>query len=183
MLEELFSRRPLSFLGALLFVLHPIRTEGVASIVGRAESLSAFFILSGWWAYVRQRKDGGAGWLGLSAVLFLLAILSKESAFSFVALLPLTDFLLGGGRIGGLRPALIRYLPYVGGSLAFTFALRVKILGGFMPLYINTSSNPLVNAGGWSRFLTATWVFGRYLWLLIFPHNLRRITPSMKSRL
>ena len=41
-----------------------------------------------------------------------------------------------------------------------------------MPLYINPSSNPLVDADAWSRFLTATWVFARYLWLLIFPHNL-----------
>jgi len=171
LLEELFSRRPLSFLSALLFVLHPIRTEGVASIVGRAESLSAFFILAAWWAYVRQRKEGGARWLTLSLVSFFLAVLSKESAFSFIALLPLTDFLLGGGKIGGLRPALIRYVPYAA-VLAFTLALRVKILGGVMPLYINPSSNPLVNAGGWSRFLTATWVFGRYLWLMIFPLQL-----------
>ena len=170
-LEELFSRRPLSFLSAVLFVLHPIRTEGVASIVGRAESLSAFFILLGWWAYIRQRKKGGPHWLALSAAFFLLAVLSKESAFSFIALLPLTDFLLGGGRLGGFRPALVRYLPHIA-VLAFTITLRARILGGLMPLYINPSSNPLVDADGWSRFLTATWVFARYLWLLIFPHNL-----------
>jgi tetratricopeptide (TPR) repeat protein len=171
LIEELVSRRPLSFLSALLFILHPIRTEGVASIVGRAESLSAFFILAGWWAYVRQRKEGGPRWLALSLASFLLAVLCKESAFSFIALLPLADFLLGGGKMGGLRPALLRYLPYAA-ILAFTLALRVKILGGVMPLYINPSSNPLVNADGWSRFLTATWVFGRYLWLLIFPLQL-----------
>src|SRR5262249_31367829 len=63
------------------------------------------------------------------------------------------------------------YLPF-GAVLVFTLGLRVKILGGVMPLYINPSSNPLVNAGGWSRFLTATWVFARYLWLLVFPYHL-----------
>lgn len=173
-LQALFSRREISFLTALLFALHPIRTEGVASVVGRAEVLSAFFMLLSWYAYLKNRKERGFGWLWLSSGLFLLAALSKESAVIFVALLPLTDFVLhrqeSQGRLG-YREAVMRYLPF-GLAVFLVLGLRYWILGGFAPLYINPASNPLAKADAWARFLTATNVFARYLVLLVFPLNL-----------
>ncbi len=172
--EALFSRRTLSLLTALLFILHPIRTEAVASIVGRAESLSAGFALAAWLLYIWYHRSGRKRWLWYSSALFVMAVLSKESAFAFVALLLLTDYILGKGKPRDFffgRSALIRYLPY-GLAIAFTFLLRYWILGGLAPLYINPRSNPLVGASVWPRLLTATNVFGRYLGLLVWPMSL-----------
>lgn len=171
LLEELFSRRDFSFLSALFFVLHPIRTEAVASVVGRAENLSTFFLLLAWWCYVRCRKGASSFSIGLSALLFVLATLTKESAFAFIALPPLADFFLGAGDLKQrFAPGrtMLRYLPYAAG-IVFSLTLRHLVLGGMTPLYINPSSNPLAHHDGWARFLTATNVFGRYFWLLIFP--------------
>jgi hypothetical protein len=174
LLEELFARRVLSLLTALFFVLHPIRTEAVASIVGRAESLSACFVLAGWLLYVRHCKSGRVRWLGLSIALFVLAVLSKESAFAFVALLPVTDYVVGKGKPREIllkRAALSRYAAFAAAA-ALILALRYWVLGGLAPLYVNPRMNPLAGAPAWPRFLTATGVFGRYLGLLFWPMNL-----------
>jgi tetratricopeptide (TPR) repeat protein len=174
LLEELFARRMLSLLTALFFVLHPIRTEAVASIVGRAESLSACFVLVAWLLYIRHCKTGRIRWLGLSAAVFVLAVLSKESALAFVALLPATDFILGSGKLREIflkRAVLGRYLAFVL-AVALVLLLRYWVLGGLAPLYVNPRSNPLAAAPAWTRFLTATNVFGRYLGLLLWPMNL-----------
>ncbi len=171
-LQALFLRPELSLLSALMFVMHPIRTEAVASVVGRAESLSAFFVLLAWWAYLRHMRLRRAGWLWVSAGSFVLAALTKESALSFVLLLPLTDYMLSRNLRGLVnRATVLRYLPF-GIAAALVLGLRYWVLGGFAPLYINPDSNPLVKTGAWVRFLTATDVFARYLMLLIFPLNL-----------
>ena len=178
LVELLFQRRGLAFLSALLFVLHPIRTEGVASIVGRTESLSTLLLLAAWWGYgCYRRKSKGGAWLVLSLVTFFLATLTKESAYSFVALVPLTDYVRSAGERGKLSgrfpmpQTLWVYLAYAL-VLAASLGLRYWVLGGLAPLYINPSSNPLAGESTWVRFLTATYVFARYVWLLLFPLNL-----------
>ncbi len=173
-MEALFSRRALSFLTALFFILHPIRTEAVASIVGRAESLSAVFALAAWFFYIRHRQLGQFMWLWLSAAGFVLAVLSKESAYAFLALVPLTDYILQIGKPHQPywnRMIFLRYAPFALATI-LTLGLRYWILGGLAPLYINPGSNPLGQVTAWPRFLTATHVFGRYLSLLIWPVNL-----------
>jgi len=173
-LELLFARRAFSFLSSLFFVLHPIRTEGVASIVGRAESLSALFLLLAWYAYIKCRKDHKGKWLWLSAICFALAALCKESAFAFIIFPLFTDWVLERGRPAAQlfnRAAVWRYLPF-GATLLVVLALRVIILGGLSPLYINPNSNPLAALGIWGRSINATSVFARYLGLLILPINL-----------
>ncbi len=172
--EGIFRRRTLSFLTAAIFLLHPIRTEGVASVVGRAEILSAFFMLLAWAAYLRACRLASSLSMIISVCAFIAACLSKESALCFPALPVLTDLVTGKGPIRErfpLRRSLERYLPY--GLAAGTVVLiRYIVLGGFAPLYINPLSNPLMNADEWSRWLTATYVLGRYLILLIAPIHL-----------
>jgi tetratricopeptide (TPR) repeat protein len=155
---ELFANRSFALWSGLLFALHPIRTEAVAYVVGRAESMAAFFFLLAWWLYLRRQP-------AISAAAFLLAVLSKESAFTFLALPLLSDFLTAR------RPSLIRYLPFAGAAAA-ALGLRRAVLGGFAPLHINPAANPLAAAPAAARLLTATVVCGKYLWLLLFPMSL-----------
>jgi protein O-mannosyl-transferase len=174
LLQELFARPVLSLAAGVFFALHPIRTEAVASVVGRAEILSAFFILSAWILYARAHKSDRWAGFALSAALFGLALLTKESAFSFPALLILTDLFTESGAFRRrFAPAALlrRYAPFVVAGV-LVLALRYAVLGGLTPLYINPASNPAASAAGWPRFLTATYVFARYLWLLLVPVNL-----------
>jgi len=54
-------------------------------------------------------------------------------------------------------------------AAAAALALRSAVLGGIAPLAVSASSNPLVGVGTATRLLTATAVFGKYLWLLVWP--------------
>ena len=157
-IRELFGEGTFAFWSGLLFALHPIRTEAVAYVVGRAESLAALWFLAAWWLYLRERR-----WLAAGA--FALAMLSKESAFAFLAVLPLSDWVR---RRGFGRETVWRYAPVAAAAVA-VMGLRYAVLGGFAPLYVNPTSNPLAAAGTAERLMTATAVLARYLWLLVFP--------------
>src|SRR5262247_2603626 len=63
---------------AVVYVVHPVQTEAVVSIVGRSE-LAAGFFFAAWLAFRKGRT-----WL--SALAYFLAVLSKESAITFPAI-------------------------------------------------------------------------------------------------
>ena len=97
----LFLRRLLSdghgLIGALLFAAHPVHTEAVTSIVGRAELLAAFFTLSALYIHSLRPADGSrrlAGGLLLPG-LYLLGIFSKENVITLPLALVALDFHLG----------------------------------------------------------------------------------------
>lgn len=73
---------------ALIFAVLPIHTEAVASIVGRAELLSALFLISSW--LLLLEKQTPLKWLAALAA-FTLALLSKESAAIFPFLFILSE--------------------------------------------------------------------------------------------
>ncbi|HYM11212.1 MAG TPA: DUF1736 domain-containing protein [Bryobacterales bacterium] len=158
LIAELFADRTFALWSGLLFALHPIRTEGVAYIAGRTESLAALFFLLAWWLYLRPERR----FVAFAALAFFLAVLSKESAFTFLAVPPLTDYVLRR------RPDPLRYAALAAAAAA-ALGLRYVVLGGFAPLYINPASNPLAHAALATRLLTAAVVLGKYLWLLLFP--------------
>ena len=79
---------------AICFAVLPIHTEAVASIVGRAELLSALFLIVSW---LLAMEITPVRWVG-SLVCFGLALLSKESAAIFPALLILGDRFVHGEK-------------------------------------------------------------------------------------
>jgi len=75
----LFNTKILSFLTSILFVVHPVHTEAVTYISGRADSLAALFILLCLIFYIKQTtslKKRSMYFLILFS--YLLAVLSKE---------------------------------------------------------------------------------------------------------
>jgi hypothetical protein len=79
----------------LLFATHPVHVEAVASIVGRAEVLSAIFFLLALLAYIRAcdadskahttTSPAAVQWVGVSLACVALAVLSKEQGVTVVA--------------------------------------------------------------------------------------------------
>jgi len=154
-IEELFQDRRFAFWSGVLFALHPIRSEGVAYVAGRAEPLAALFFLAAWWCYLRRRWAAGA-------VAFLLAALSKESAFTFLLIPVLSDV------VRRRKPEPIGWAGFALAAAA-ALGLRHAVLGGVAPLAISHSANPLAAAPAAARLFTAVEVAGRYVWLLLFP--------------
>ena len=77
-----------AFAAALIFAVHPIHTEAVSSIVGRAEILAAGFIFAAWILHLKDRPIP-------ALICFALALLSKESAVVFLPLLLVGDYARG----------------------------------------------------------------------------------------
>ena len=74
-----------AFVAALLFALHPAQTEAVTYISGRSSSLMACFYLSAVLVYL-----SGGPWV-YSALLFILAVATRETAVTLPAALLLCE--------------------------------------------------------------------------------------------
>ena len=80
LLTLLFQDRLLSFFASLLFVVHPLHTEAVTYISGRADPLSGLFILLSLLLYVGYNDKQKLSSYLLMLLTYALALLSRESA-------------------------------------------------------------------------------------------------------
>lgn len=114
LIERLFRDRLLSFLTSILFVIHPVHTEAVAYISGRADPLVLIFLLL---ALIYYDK----GSLLAPVFFFAMALLSKESGLIFPALLLAYHIALRK------KPSMRQVAPIVA-TLAMYVALRLTLL-------------------------------------------------------
>lgn len=108
--------------GAALFAVHPLGSEAVLWAVGRAELLSAGFGLGAFALFLTDGPGRRRAWarLGGSLALFLLALLSKESAAAWLGIrlrvagrcaTDRSPALGAGARAGSELPRGLRDLP------------------------------------------------------------------------
>jgi len=158
-----------AFALAAIWGLHPVLTESVTNIVGRADLLAAFGVLAGLLCHVRGASAAGPrrmAWLTGLVAAQTVGLFSKESAAVLPGMMLLYD-LTWFERAKWSRRAVayaVVALPFV----AF-FYLR----GGLhAPMRIDFTENPLVSAGFWTARLTAVKVVGKFLWLFFWPAHL-----------
>ena len=85
-----FTRRTdAALVGGLLWALHPLHTEAVAYVAGRADPMHAALLLGAFWCWMRSIDTGSRRALLWSLALLGAALLSKERAVMFVILPPL----------------------------------------------------------------------------------------------
>jgi len=163
LLQSVFQASPdgkaVALACAVLFAAHPIHTEAVTSVVGRAELLAAGFLLAAWILHIRDREIG-------ALLCFALALLSKESAVVFLPLVAIGDY-----ARGGWKPA-TRYLRIAGLTILYVGVLW-KVQGGrFGPADIPRLDNPLAGIpAGW-RIANALRVAWKYVGLQFYPATL-----------
>jgi len=148
-----------AFAAALLFAVHPIHVEAVASIAGRAELFAAGFLLAAWLLHLKDRFVP-------SLICFALALMSKESAVVFLPLAMLGDYARGHWK----RSA--RYLA-IGGVTLLYLGVLWRVQGGrFGEAHIPLINNPLAALPvGW-RVLNAIRIAWKYVGLQLFPATL-----------
>ena len=159
-------------LATLLFMAHPVHSEVVANIKSRDELLGfLFLILALNFLFNSIRATGRKTvHLILSAFFFLLALLSKESAVTFIAVFPLALFFFSDLKTQKiLLLSSVFIIP-----LCIYFGLRMNALSDLTQRdkvqAINNSLVDAPNAG--ERIATAIAVQGKYLRLLLIPHPL-----------
>ena len=157
----LFAELWPAFAMAALWAVHPVLTESVTNVVGRADLLAALGVLAGLLCYTRVPNS--KRWLGPLAAASVVAVFSKESGVVLLAVMLLYDVAFPGWKT--------RAVGYVAALLpmAIFFVVRHSVLSHAPSLLISFGDNPLLGVDFWTARLTAIKVLGHYLWLLIWP--------------
>ncbi len=159
---ELTGQVFFSLFASLVYVVHPVNVAGVAYISGRAEPLSAVFLLVSLLLYIKARKKKKVlAWACyfFSCISYVGGFLSKEMVLALPALLVLYDLCFERRiRIKRLLPYVIICSLYVVSRLTI---LRFTVFSGVKEML------PLA-----TRLMVAPYLVLRYLRLLFFPFDL-----------
>ncbi len=165
------------FITCLLYVAHPIHTEAVANIKGRDEIMTMLGGIIALWASLKYYHSKSGKWNILVLVSFFIALMSKENAITFLAVVPL--MYMAFKRLSLINS--LKYLwPFLVSTIAF-LAIRTAVLGmDFGSNSMELMNNPFLKLSGASwvpfsggeKLATIFFTLGKYVWLLIFPHPL-----------
>ena len=112
------SDKSVPFWTALVFFIHPLTTETITYISGRASGLMAFLYLSAFFLYIKASKGEAPApvrrlYLAGAVVSYLLSFGAKETAMTFPLVLVLWDVLLPQTKAVSLRRTLvINHVPF-----------------------------------------------------------------------
>ncbi len=168
----------LATVATLLFAVHPLHTEVVANVIGRAELGSTLFVLLACFAAARSARSSGsvsvAAFAGLTMLLLLTATLWKESSLTACILIPYFAFLTSPGEHGRIF-RFTRMLPVVSavlGAALMSLLLRRYALGDNFTLHQDGRiwpENPIFHLSFTERIIPSFKIFGDYIRLLVLP--------------
>ncbi|XP_021924796.1 transmembrane and TPR repeat-containing protein 1-like isoform X2 [Zootermopsis nevadensis] len=172
-----------NFAGAagVLFAAHPIHTEAVTGIVGRADVLACVFFLLSFLVYHGHSGGPGSVSVLLSAVLGGLSMLAKETGVT-VMLVNLTYDLYRSWHF--IRRSLLevrwneetlhfsRRAAKVLMSLSLLLVFRLALLQGSLPKFSNQDNPAAFHPCRHVRFLTFCYLAAFNCWLLLCPATL-----------
>jgi tetratricopeptide (TPR) repeat protein len=176
MVARVFQDRTIATVAALLFAAHPLHCEAVANVVGRAEVLATVLLLAGLLVLVgAHRAWPTVGRSAAAAVLFFLALLAKETAVCYPAIVAVVLHETHAARGRNVRSLLLRaaillapiaiYLPLRAAALEGSLMARGELSALFNPLF-------LVHDDLLRRMLAAFTVLGHYVRLTLLPQRL-----------
>jgi tetratricopeptide (TPR) repeat protein len=153
----------------LIWFFHPLHTEVVANIKGLDEILAFLLVLLSLKACLNYLQNKQPLPLALAFVYFFLALLAKESAITWLAVIPLIIYFF--------RPEQLKNSLSLLGVLLVSgllwFGLRYKIVGaGLENVADNLMNDPFLESSSSEKYATIMYTLGKYLQLLFFPHPL-----------
>jgi tetratricopeptide (TPR) repeat protein len=154
---------------AAIWGLHPVLTEAVTNIVGRAELLAALGVLAGLLCHVKGASASGrrrVAWLAGLAAAQAVGLFSKENGAVLPGIMLLYDLTWPERATWRRRAA-----AYAAAALPIALYLYLRS-GVHIHMVVEFTENPLVSAGFWTARLTAVKVIGKYLWLFLWPARL-----------
>ncbi|XP_011949722.1 PREDICTED: transmembrane and TPR repeat-containing protein 1 isoform X5 [Cercocebus atys] len=193
--KTVFKNRGLAFVTALLFAVHPIHTEAVAGIVGRADVLACLLFLLAFLSYNRSLDQGCVGesfpstvspfFLLFSLFLGTCAMLVKETGITVFGVCLVYDLFSLSNKedksylrassnrnfLLTMRPFLKRAILVVSYVLVILY-FRLWIMGGSMPLFSEQDNPASFSPYILTRFLTYSYLLAFNVWLLLAPVTL-----------
>uniref|UniRef100_A0A9J7ZTQ8 dolichyl-phosphate-mannose--protein mannosyltransferase n=2 Tax=Cyprinus carpio TaxID=7962 RepID=A0A9J7ZTQ8_CYPCA len=180
-----------SFLAALFFASHPVHTESVAGIVGRADLLCALFFQLSFLVYCKAFQGGDKKfsvlWIFGSILLCAVAMLCKEQGITVLGVNAAYDILMvcnlniyelahqllsrrKSADIGGLvRSGLLMRLAllFLGGS--FLLYARWRIMGTGPPSFTEVDNPASFAENVILRIVNYNYYYSLNAWLLLCP--------------
>jgi tetratricopeptide (TPR) repeat protein len=149
---------------AAVWAVHPVLTESVTNIVGRADLLAGIALLGGLLLYLDQRL-----WtIAPLFVLTLVGVFSKESAVTVAGVILLYELAFPSPGIRRRLPRMLAVLV----PIVLMLIQRAAVLAASAPTQFPFTDNPLVAAPFWPARFTALTVIARYLVLLLWAATL-----------
>jgi protein O-mannosyl-transferase len=185
----LFASVRIATLAGVLFALHPVHTEAVANLVGRAELLAAFLGLTALLTAARADHTTSRRrrilLQSVSVTSFALALLSKESALVVLPLIVLFRMALRGERLWSGLWAELRSLDWVPYVLCALLAgvLRYYVVGVLTADSVTPLDNVLAFVPWTVRVRSALAVLWEYFglmnvpWVLSADYSYNQIRP------
>lgn len=159
--------RLLIMLAAMLFALHPVNVEPVTWIAGRTDTLLAFFALTATYFLLSWLEK--PRWQEMAAVLsfFAIALLTKETAFAFGAVLPLIIMTWPGAATNQERMKAVGILLVPGVLLVVSALVFWRGTSGLSRFVFNTDIQ--VTDGVWQACIAFGFYFKKFI--VPFPLN------------
>jgi hypothetical protein len=156
-----------------LWAVHPVLTESVTNVVGRADLLAGMSVLGGFLIYLKSTESNGwrkLAWLSGLLVTTTVGVFSKENAVIVIGVIALYEltWCRERGKIRDLAYGAMATLP----PIAALLYQRSVVLAAESAPVIPFVDNPLVGSGFWVARLTALKVMAHYLALIVWPANL-----------
>ncbi len=180
-LERITGDLKMTAIAAVLFAVHPLRSESIAWLCGISDPLLAVFMLAAFYLYMIYREKGGSKYLAGAFGFFLLAAFTKESAISlpiFIAAYEIFVINLEKPLLERIKQSAINAAIFIV-PIAFYLVCRRNALG----FWLNDGS--FTHGTNLEVVLTIPLVICKYLGLLFWPVDLSLFheTPMVQSAL
>ncbi|XP_026549363.1 transmembrane and TPR repeat-containing protein 3 [Notechis scutatus] len=189
---KLFLDNKSSLVASLLFAVHPIHTEAVTGVVGRAELLSSIFFLAAFLSYTRSRgPENTIVWTPIAATVFLVAVatLCKEQGVTVVGICCVYEVFIAQGYTVPILWYTVLHILQGKGSIPYCMlqmllklivlmfstlllvVIRVQVIQSQLPVFTRFD-NPAAVSPSPVRQLTFNYLLPVNAWLLLNPSEL-----------
>ncbi|MFN8322909.1 MAG: tetratricopeptide repeat protein [Chitinophagales bacterium] len=158
-----------AFFATMLYAAHPIHTEAVSNVKGRDEVMCMLFSLLALLATIKYAKTKNVVHLIWGMLIFFVALMSKENAITFFAVIPLTYFFFTNLKAKDYAITIGLYLIP---AALFLFLRSQFTQSGLTQDSPEILNNPFLLATTSQRYATVVLTFLYYFKLLVFPHPL-----------
>lgn len=175
--------RAAAWVGAAVFGVHPVGTEAVTNIVGRADLLATAAVLGGLYCHVRATRAGARRglWLTGLGLVGLLGAFAKESAVTLIGVIVAYDVLLRSAplRSGAVANVManvwhntLRYYWVAAIPVALLFGARALVYADVVRMPTGLMDNPLTAADPLTARFSAVGNLARLVALWFWPAQL-----------
>lgn len=170
--RRLMSFWPATFTSAV-WAVHPVLTESITNIAGRADLLAALAVLGGFWMLLKSTCASTRArifWLTGLTLVTTIGLFSKENAVAILGVIAFYGLINWRDR-EKLHASLLGCAAIIPSVLLMRWQ-RASVFARSDPPINRFVENPLLGANFLVARLTALKVLAKYVWLLVWPAKL-----------